>query len=135
MMFDTETRPRPDGERVLPLINVVFLLLIFFMLAGSLTANDPFPVDPPGSSSEAPAEQRETVILVGADGSLALDGRRLDPGALEAELSARADTGTLGPVWLKGDGAADALDILALLERLKSAGVDEITLLTVPESG
>ena len=33
------SRPKNDEERILPLINVVFLLLIFFMLAGKLSAD------------------------------------------------------------------------------------------------
>ena len=45
-------RPRNEDERILPLINVVFLLLIFFMLAGRLSASDPFQVEPPRSSAD-----------------------------------------------------------------------------------
>ncbi|MCG8693196.1 MAG: biopolymer transporter ExbD, partial [Minwuiales bacterium] len=56
------TSRRSDDDRILPLINVVFLLLIFFMLAGRLSAGDPFRVDPPASVSADPAEQRDLVV-------------------------------------------------------------------------
>ena len=38
---------------ILPLINVVFLLLIFFMIAGQLAEQAPFEVEPPASDAEA----------------------------------------------------------------------------------
>ena len=47
-------RPRNDEERILPLVNVVLLLLIFFMLAGRLAASDPFEIAPPRSASPKP---------------------------------------------------------------------------------
>jgi biopolymer transport protein ExbD len=75
-------RPRDDDERVLPLINVVFLLLIFFMLAGALAPADPFRVDPPLSRSEAPPPAEPLTLLIGADGELALDGEPLDEAGL-----------------------------------------------------
>ena len=82
-------RPRNDEERVLPLINVVFLLLIFFMLAGKLSASDPFQVEPPRSLSEGPPTPQDSLVLVGADGRLALDGEIMEGPALKAALAAR----------------------------------------------
>ena len=133
MMFETSRRARNDDERVLPLINVVFLLLIFFMLAGSLSASDPFPVTPPSSASEALAEPQEAIVLIGADGALALDGEPMELEAVETAFAARVADGSLGTVWIKGDGNADALVAITLLERLEAAGVETITLLTVPD--
>ena len=40
---------RPSEENVLPLINIVFLLLIFFMIAGALSVTAPFELDPPAA--------------------------------------------------------------------------------------
>ncbi len=85
-----QPRPRKDEERILPLINIVFLLLIFFMLAGRLAASDPFNVDPAQSSSETPSETPEMLVLVAADGQLALDGEILDEAALGAAVANNA---------------------------------------------
>ena len=45
-----------DDERLLPLINVVFLLLVYFMLAGALSSPAAFRVDPPKSSEAGSAD-------------------------------------------------------------------------------
>lgn len=137
MRFD-RTRPRrAEEERVLPLINVVFLLLIFFMLAGKLSASDPFEVAPARSASEGLVETPDMLVLVGAGGQLALDGDILDQAALKAAIAERlADaSGSAAParVRLKADGGAEATRVVAVMEALREAGVERLNLLTVPE--
>jgi biopolymer transport protein ExbD len=125
-------RPRNDEERILPLINVVFLLLIFFMLAGRLAVSDPFEIAPPHSATEGPAEAQEMMVLVGADGRIALDGVIVAETALQAALAERlGDDGTAG-VRLKADGRAEATRVVAVMERLREAGVKRLKLITMP---
>ena len=133
-MHFARPRPRNDEERILPLINVVFLLLIFFMLAGRLSASDPFDVDPAQSRSEGPAESPEMLVLVGADGRLALDGDIMDEIALGTAVAKRlADGSTAAPrIRLKADGGAQADRVVAVMELLREAGVEMLNLLTVP---
>ena len=59
---------------ILPMINVVFLLLIFFMLTGHLSAIDPFEVSPPQTESEGIAESDDMLMLIGPYGRVAVDG-------------------------------------------------------------
>jgi biopolymer transport protein ExbD len=133
MRFES-ARPRNDEERILPLINVVFLLLIFFMLAGRLAANDPFEVSPPLSSSAGLVEAQDLLVLVGADGRLALDGKVLDAATLKAAVSERLRVAADTPVWLKADGHAEATQVVMVMEVLRQAGVARLRLLTVPEA-
>ncbi|MCG8695644.1 MAG: biopolymer transporter ExbD, partial [Minwuiales bacterium] len=118
---------------ILPLINVVFLLLIFFMLAGRLSAGDPFRVDPPASVSADPAEQRDLVVLVGADGRLALDGAVVDKAGLLTGVTQRLGDGGESLVRVKADAAAEALAVVEVMEVLRDAGVERLRLLTVTE--
>ena len=136
MNFERTQPKKDDEERILPLINVVFLLLIFFMLAGRLSAGDPFRVDPPASVSSASAEQRDLVVLVGADGQLALDGEVVDQSALKAAVADRAseNEGVSPRLRLKADANAQAVQVVAVMELLREAGVERLNLLTVPEA-
>ncbi len=137
MRFEPPRRANGD-ERILPLINVVFLLLIFFMLAGTLAALDPFEVSPPHSSSEGLDETREILVLVGADGRLALDGEPVIEQAFGAALTKRLEgleeaEADAVRVRLKADGHAEATRVVAVMEQLREVGVDRVILLTVPE--
>ena len=122
-------RPKSDEERILPLINIVFLLLVVFMLAGQLTASDPFRVEPPLSSTEGQPKEQDTTILVGTDGRLALDGTVTEADALIQAIEARVARGDIGEVRLKADGQADAAQVVAVMELLRMAGVESLHLL------
>jgi biopolymer transport protein ExbD len=127
-------RPRNDEERVLPLINVVFLLLIFFMLAGRIAANDPFEVTPPRAASESGAQSRDMLVLISPDGRIALDGEVVTRSGLEAAVAARLTSNAGARVRLKADGGTEASGVVAIMETLRAAGVERLKLLTVPEA-
>ena len=115
---------------MLPLINVVFLLLIFFMLAGRMAAVDPFRSEPPRSASEGTTQPHEVVVHVAADGRVAFHGTIMNEAALR---DAVARHGALRTVRLKADGRAPAVRVVAVMEFLRDAGVERLDLLTIPE--
>lgn len=121
------------GENVIPLINVVFLLLIFFMIAGSLSRTELFRVDPPASMSEAPLPPDPTRVLLAADGRLAVQGEPVSledlPRALET-----ADGGSPA-VEIKADQATPVTRLMTVLKVLRQSGVDEVELVTARETG
>tara|TARA_B100000513_G_scaffold148416_1_gene69079 strand:+ start:765 stop:1178 length:414 start_codon:yes stop_codon:yes gene_type:complete len=134
MSFQNKARrTTSDDDRILPLINVVFLLLIFFMLAGHLAATDPFNVEPPTSLSETEPEKSPHVVLIGGDGQLAYDGKVLEQEALVQALTAEVDGGAVD-FQLKADGGAAAVRMVEIMELMRQAGVKKVRVLTVPKA-
>lgn len=125
---------RSEPENTIPLINVVFLLLIFFMLAGKLGQQDPFPLTPPQSQSERAPTERPVTVYVGEDGRIALGDDVLALGALETAVRARLGDGAT-VVRLKSDEAAEANRVIAAMDALRQAGVKRVTLLTTVPDG
>ena len=124
-------RGRREGEEnIVPLINIVFLLLIFFMLTGQLVAPDPFDIDPPESGSESDSGERTVTVLVAADGRLALDGEQVDAATLSRGVAGMLETDPAVRLHLKADGAADAARVVEVMETLREAGIANLTLLT-----
>ena len=88
---------------ITPLIDIVFLLIIFFLVASHFVRNDSSePVDLPhasdAASDEDPAHRLTVTIL--ADGSLSVGGQRLPARAVLqqiANLSAAAEAAGLPP--------------------------------------
>ena len=134
-MLSRPRRRTSEDDRILPLINVVFLLLIFFMVAGRLAASDPFAIEPPASGSEGAAEPRDLVVLLGADGRLALDGQEMAKAALAAAVAQRLAAAGGLPVRHKAGGRTEADAVVAVMELLREAGVERLQLLTVPGGG
>jgi biopolymer transport protein ExbD len=82
-------------------------------------------VEPPESGVSAETDVNEGVLLMAADGRLALDGtpvERVDLPKVLATLDG-------APLKLKADAQAEALQVVALLEDLRAAGVETVTLL------
>ena len=127
------TRPKGDEERVLPLINVVFLLLIFIMLAGRLATSDPFRIDPPRSVSDADLQQRKMTVLIGANGRLALDGEIMEQAQIREVVAKGVSRGDTLRVLVKADGQVEAVRAVAVMALLREAGIESVKLLTLPE--
>lgn len=116
MRIDIPPR-RQRGETIIPMINVVFLLLIFFLLTAQVSPPTPFEVTPPDSSSELPSLEQD-VLYISAEGELAYNNARGD--AIWAALGARE---ALVPLEIRADGATPATQIATVLKKLR--GISE----------
>ena len=70
-----EARRKPQSESVLPLVNIVFLLLIFFMLAGAFNKPDLFNIVAPKTEVTARADQAPLIITMSKAAKLAIGTR------------------------------------------------------------
>ncbi len=125
-------RQRAD-ENVIPLINVVFLLLIFFVLVGTLAPPEPFEVTPPTSASVDPAGERETTVLLSAEGRLAVGSQEVNHDSLGELIAARLSKDKRALVQLKADTRVEAERLITVMDVLREAGVDTLILLTSRE--
>ncbi|TMM55556.1 biopolymer transporter ExbD [Sulfitobacter sabulilitoris] len=119
--------PRPRRRRtenIVPMINVVFLLLIFFLMSAQIAPPEPFDVTPPGSDAAGDAPGRD-VLYVAADGELSYGGLTGD-----AAISSIAARDATGPLDLRADAALPATVLAALLPKLAAAGVTATRLVT-----
>lgn len=147
MDFPRTRARRTAREPVVPLINIVFLLLLFFLLAGRLRGPEHFDIEIPASRAQATAAPplgaapidapRAVVVQLAADGRLALDGRPIALSPLVSELAARgrAGDGRAGAagvkVELRADARTQARHLLPLLAGLRDAGTGDIELVTL----
>lgn len=110
------------------LIDVVFILLMFYMLTSTFTQWKAVDFLSPSASKSQTADRPQLVIL-GADGSLALHGtdfalasfRLLDSRHLQA-----FDTGRAVVVLPQPDSSLQTL--VSAVEHLKAVGFDKVTL-------
>ncbi len=127
-------RCKTGEQQTLPLINVVFLMLIFFMIAGRLTATDPFPTDPAVSVSTKTDDPDVAIIHMAPDGALAFQYDLVAPADLLPKVRAFLVERPGGTLRLKVDGRHNAGQVLLLLTRLRETGVETVSLVTTLES-
>lgn len=129
MIIPEPKQYRHSDENLLPMINIVFLLLIFFIIAGAITAADALNIQAPHSEQgqESPLETR--VLLLSADGRLALADHQGHMDSLDKLLSQSSDLPET--LQVKADGQTDAERLFELMRGLHKAGVKHIRLLAV----
>ena len=117
------SRPRPPRalDAAVPMINVVFLLLIFFMMATRIAPPAPFEITLPQTPAETPLTG-EDVLHIAADGTLGFRGLQGD-----ASLTA-LEGGAPERLILRADAALPAPQLAQLLTRLASFGVTSVDL-------
>jgi len=110
----------------------VFILLVFFMLAGAIERPPVLEVMPPRSQSELSSDVEDVVILVGENGSVAFQGRVMrDDGELLRTAAVWFAVRPDSSIQLKADSEADAARVIQVMEILREAGAQYLVLLTV----
>jgi biopolymer transport protein ExbD len=122
-----DNQRRPDIEPVLPLINVVFLLLIFFMVAGHLAPGLPAHVTPPESAAASADSDEPIRLVVDQDGNLFWQDQPMAIADMPDRLDGlRKDR----PVQLLTDAAIPVALLRPALDGLRNAGITEVLLVT-----
>ncbi|HLS99486.1 MAG: biopolymer transporter ExbD [Porticoccaceae bacterium] len=116
-------KPRRRTLGLTALIDVVFILLMFFMLTSSFTRERQFDLSAPVASAAAPATAPRQLLL-GADGALQpVDGEIFpDDAAIRANLAADE------PLILRPAPDASVQTLVSALARLKALGFDRLSL-------
>jgi biopolymer transport protein ExbD len=117
-----------------PVIDMVFLLLIFFLVATTFQQTErEMKIALPMASAAAPisASLREFIINVDAEGGIFVAGRRIEPEALRSMINDAVKANPQQKVTVRGDRRASYESIVRVLDICKSSGVQEPYLDTV----
>ncbi|WP_212524241.1 biopolymer transporter ExbD [Actibacterium sp. MT2.3-13A] len=119
-------RRRP-AEAIVPMINVVFLLLIFFLMTARIAPPAPFEITPPLASGGEPATEKVSLFL-SADASPSYGGA--SGAAAWQALAERPDDAA--PLLIRADAELPAATLAQVLKRLAGLGIASVMLTTRP---
>lgn len=127
-------RRRNRGQAVVeltPLIDIVFQLLIFFLLTTTFQNNPSFKVKlPKANNTDVKQEPKAVVVSVGAGGEIEIDGKRVDDAELEARLCNAANTDTSTGVNIRADASAEHQFVVKVMDKAKSCGLERLGILS-----
>lgn len=132
-MFDFGGEPKPakqsDGNMI-PVINMTFLLLLFFIVAGSFSKTVNQNIVPPQSSSEALTDEAGQELSLSADGKLWWQGEVTTLSNWASRLQAEGEA-VPSRIRLRADGSTSAAVIIPVIDELKRLKVKRVALVTV----
>lgn len=115
-------------ENIIPLINVVFLLLIFFLLAGTLAPRPPFELEPVPAMQSPDVDVPVGALYVSPTGALFYEGRMLQMADLAAAVRPASADGK--PLEILMDRRLKGEALFPVIETLGRAGITKVRLLT-----
>jgi biopolymer transport protein ExbD len=135
MEFEGRGRHRL-GINLVPLVNVIFLLLIFFILAGTIRPPKPFDLVTPesetGDTEEIAPLFEPLEIVVGQEGQVAVNGIEIPRSALPEALAEHFSSQTTPAVTFKVDARAATGLMIDVIRELRGAGAKLVLLETRP---
>lgn len=135
-MWVGKKQPEESTLDMTPLVDVVFLLIIFFMLSTTFIVLPGLKIDLPEAASEKiEIEMKKCVLSVDREGVLYFDEERVDRESMRQKLmeAAASDPGTL--ILLKGDRGCGYGRIVDLLDMVRQTGLNRIAIVTSTEKG
>ena len=116
-------RRRRRAENVVPMINVVFLLLIFFLISAQIAPAPPFDLRRVKVEDGAWQTLHDRTLWIDASGTLAYQAARGE--AVWPLLQE--------PLHIQADADVPARDVARILARIGQFGISDVTLITQPK--
>ena len=127
MEFSGRSRSKVELN-VAPLIDIVFLLLIFFMLASTFIRPESIDLVIHGPTSAASAPEKPLLVQIASNGSIKLNGLILSLRDLEMELRART-VGSLEPtITIQTEDDVSVQLLVQVMDEINTAGLNNISL-------
>jgi biopolymer transport protein ExbD len=123
---------RETPEPIIALIDVVFFLLVFFLLVGRMDATAPFEVTPATAESGSEMPGGGATIAISASGALALDGAETDRSALLDALDLRLASAPETLVRINAHRDAELRNVLPLAAEIEALGARDVVLVVTP---
>jgi biopolymer transport protein ExbD len=131
MQFDGRARVSSRID-LAPLIDVVFLLLIFFLLTSSFVSHRAIELNLPTSSSAQTAPELPIVVSIHADGSVHLGDQRIAATTLAAAISTRISETSSRDIAVQADSDVGIQPLLTVLDAIRQGGGENVSLIAEP---
>lgn len=112
-----------------PLLDVVLLLLIFFVVTTSFT-EPRLALELPSAETAAPGEGDLLVVSIDREGAIAIRGQPVGEAQLDARLAEASARGVA--LELRADDAARHGVVVGVLDRARKAGIAEVGIAVSP---
>lgn len=122
----TQSPPPNEEPNVAPLIDIVFILLIFFVVTTTFARDLGVEVERPsaGAATEQPANIVR--VAIGRGGELAVDGRATSAWRLGAEIEDRIALYADKSVLVVADRTIDAKTLVDVMDTCRQAGARQV---------
>lgn len=117
---------------LIPMINIVFLLLVFFLVAGSIEKFDVIHIDLPVAKNGKRLDEGQVVIIIGAEKEIVVNDDFVTPSEFLSTMREHLRGNPNKIITLKADEHLPATFMISIMDQIKEAGGTNISLVTTP---
>ncbi len=119
----------PPGEIDLtPMLDVVFILLIFFIVTSVFITEAGIDVAKPEASTAEAKNKDLILIAVSAQGDIWIDGEQIDPRFIRARFELRLAEAPNSSLVIQADQAADNEYLMLILAAARDADITDVSI-------
>ena len=122
-----------DGVDITPMIDIVFIMLIFFIVTASFAKESGMDVNRPSAATAELKERGNILIAITANDEVWIDKRQVDPRALRANIERLHAENPQGTVVIQADEDSRNGLMVEVMDAARLAGVEEISVAARPE--
>jgi biopolymer transport protein ExbD len=123
-----------DTVNLSPLIDMTFLLLIFFVVSSTLVDDIEIPIERPGASSGAPVETKALRVAVTGDETVAVDGEPVPRWMVEPRVRHVLGAHPSGRVLVVADRRVEADLLVDVVDQCRLAGAKHVAVAVKEET-
>jgi biopolymer transport protein ExbD len=113
-----------------PMLDVVFILLIFFIVTSVFITESGIEVTKPEASTSEPKNKDLILIAVGAQGDVWIDGEQIDPRFIRARFELRLAEAPNSSVVIQADRASNNEFVLMIMKAARDAEIADVSIST-----
>lgn len=117
-----------------PMIDVVFLLLIFFMVTTVFPENDGIIIEKPESENAVSMVDKNIIVKIDAEGIVYFQDKKLNISDLKRVLKSQLTMDNSIPVILNADKKTSTEALIKVIDAAKSSGAKQLGLATDEKS-
>jgi biopolymer transport protein ExbD len=115
---------------IAPLVDVIFLLVIFFAVSTTFLESSGLKLQLPESSATTEREVKEIAVFVGADGEVVFEDEALTHEQLGSRLQEVLEDSERKVVVLRADTGTPHGKVVTVIDLIKDAGAEALTVAT-----
>jgi biopolymer transport protein ExbD len=128
-------RERPGEIDISPLIDVVFILLIFFMVSTTFVKDAQIDIERPSAQSGSKASTKALRIHVDRAGQVYVDDAPVKPWMVQSRVRDHLRDGGEGAVLVIADRRVEAEKLIEVVDQCRLAGATDVGVVTDAEAG
>ncbi|MES2985141.1 MAG: biopolymer transporter ExbD [Pseudomonadota bacterium] len=117
------------------LIDIVFTIILFFIVAGHMEKFSIIPVDLPSADSGQRLDEGPIVVMLGKYGEMLINDELFDPEQAASELKRQLAVNSARVITIKADAMLEANKLVDFMELIRAAGGKNLSLVTQSTTG